>query len=208
MSPTTRATIAQCQAPPGESRYAQLKAKITPTPATMNPMKIEGRLATLRTRMLVDSSPPSDCSACIVKILLPELEMRRLLKTAIVVTTEIDHDDVPVPEVGLHVAREPRAEKILIATTVPIVAEPVGVLQHVGDDNEGLSAPVLDLLRSRDQLQRLENRRPLPDLRREALSQRRGERDQEALIEVLRDLPIVFVEVVPTRRRPAQIGDW
>jgi hypothetical protein len=29
----------------------------------MNPMKIEGRLATLRTRMLVDSSPSSDCSA-------------------------------------------------------------------------------------------------------------------------------------------------
>src|SRR4029453_7536856 len=61
MSPTTSATIAQCHAPPGAPRYAQLKVEITPTPTTMNPRKIDGRLATLRASML-SRLPPTEQS--------------------------------------------------------------------------------------------------------------------------------------------------
>src|SRR5256885_2722123 len=106
--------------------------------------------------------------------------MRRLLQLPIVVPTKIDDDDVPVPEIRLHVGGEARSQKLLVAAPRAVVIERRGVLEHVGDDNEGLAASVVDLLRPGNELQRLENRRLLADLRGQALFQRRGDRDQRS----------------------------
>src|SRR5256885_7369098 len=71
--------------------------------------------------------------------------------------------------------------------------------------NEGLAASVVDLLRPGNELQRLENRRLLADLRGQALFERCGDRDQKSLVKVLRDLATVFVEVIAMRGRAAQV---
>src|SRR5207253_10371417 len=90
---------------------------------------------------------------------------------------------------------EARSQKLLVAAPRAVVIERRGVLEHVGDDNEGLAASVVDLLRPGNELQRLENRRLLADLRGQALFQRRGDRDQKSPVKVLRDLATVFVEI-------------
>ena len=99
-------------------------------------------------------------------------------------------------EICLHVGGESRSQKVLVAAAGPVLIERRGVLEHVRDDDEGLLASVADFLRPRDELQRLEDGRLLADLGRQAFVERGGDRDQESLVEVLRDLPAVLVQVV------------
>src|SRR6185503_15606270 len=116
-----------------------------------------------------DARPARHLAAGIMKIALPELDMRRLLQVAISVAAQIYDDDLPVSEVGFHVARVPGSHEILVAAPLPVVTEARGVLEHVRDEDERLAAAVLDLLRAGDQLQRFENRRTLAHLGGQAL---------------------------------------
>src|SRR5437870_13847162 len=131
--------------------------------------------------------------------------MWRLLQLPIVVPPKVDDDDGPVPEIRLHVGGEARSPKVLVAAPRAGVIERRGVLEHVGDDDEGLAASVVGLLRPGNELERLENRRLLADLRGQALFERGGDRDQKSLVKVLRDLATVFVEVMAMRGRAAQV---
>src|SRR5215831_10917723 len=141
---------------------------MTPTPTAMKPRNVAGRLATRRVTGSVDSGPAGDLGAGLVKIALPEVDVRGLLQLAIVVPAQIDDDDVPVPEIRLHVGGESRFQKILVGAPGPVLIERRRVLEHVGDEDQGLLAPVVDLLGARDELQGLEDRRLLADLGGEA----------------------------------------
>src|SRR5438309_11566269 len=102
--------------------------------------------------------------------------MWRLLQLPIVVPTKVDDDDVPVPEIRLHVGGEARSPKVLVAAPRAVVIERRGVLEHVGDDDEGLAASVVDLLRPGNELQRLAHRPLLAGPRGQALFGRCGDR--------------------------------
>src|SRR5262245_8754597 len=98
ISPTTSAVIVQCRDPPGGPASHQLNVRITPTPAARKPRNVAGRLETRRVTGSVDGGPARDLGAGLVEIALPEIDVRGLLHLPIAIPSEIDDDDVPVPE--------------------------------------------------------------------------------------------------------------